>query len=325
MTNKLTYHLLPTEDASPLGLYSDILYQLEKVENKNDDVKHQHLHLVSDAPIKEGDWYYYTGLDSFISNTDSVKKGLNTFENLNKEGHQWYKKIEFTTDPKLIAEGVLPIDGNTKVRIDLTKEAFKKYPYLSGIDKYNDTYDANEYNRNEWIKKNEIVNFLTEFCKRYNQKVEWESKRVASGNSLREILEPELEKNNQKEVDMEKLLDDLLIARGEHPSRVRHPIYGEERQLAKDFHNQALQSTGPFSLDGFEKFMNDNYSMFYCSDQGRFAIRILNQFIQSLTPQPKGEMVIEVEMEPDYINKDPERGVVPKIKLTNGQPTLIFK
>ena len=33
---------------------------------------------------------------------------------------------------------------------------------------------------------------------------------------------------------IEQALDKLMIIRGEHPSRVRHPLYGEERQLAID-------------------------------------------------------------------------------------------
>lgn len=38
---------------------------------------------------------------------------------------------------------------------------------------------------------------------------------------------------NYTEEDLDNALDKLLIERGEHPSRVRHPIYGEERELAK--------------------------------------------------------------------------------------------
>jgi hypothetical protein len=32
--------------------------------------------------------------------------------------------------------------------------------------------------------------------------------------------------------EIEKALDELMIARGEHPTRVRNPLYGEERELA---------------------------------------------------------------------------------------------
>jgi hypothetical protein len=36
------------------------------------------------------------------------------------------------------------------------------------------------------------------------------------------------------ESQIEESIDKLLIQRGEHPTRVRNPYYGEERQLAKD-------------------------------------------------------------------------------------------
>lgn len=39
---------------------------------------------------------------------------------------------------------------------------------------------------------------------------------------------------NYTEEDLDKALDKLLIERGEHPTRVRNPLYGEERNLAKD-------------------------------------------------------------------------------------------
>lgn len=38
---------------------------------------------------------------------------------------------------------------------------------------------------------------------------------------------------NYTEEDLDKALDELLIQRGEHPTRVRNPLYGEERELAK--------------------------------------------------------------------------------------------
>jgi hypothetical protein len=38
---------------------------------------------------------------------------------------------------------------------------------------------------------------------------------------------------NYSEEDLDKALDKLLIERGEHPTRVRNPLYGEERDLAK--------------------------------------------------------------------------------------------
>jgi len=40
--------------------------------------------------------------------------------------------------------------------------------------------------------------------------------------------------NDIHESEIDQALDTLMILRGEHKSRVRNPVYGEERQLAKD-------------------------------------------------------------------------------------------
>jgi len=44
------------------------------------------------------------------------------------------------------------------------------------------------------------------------------------------------------ESQIETALDKLMIIRGEHPTRVRNPIYDEERQLAKDLVKYVLLS-----------------------------------------------------------------------------------
>ena len=44
------------------------------------------------------------------------------------------------------------------------------------------------------------------------------------------VNEPEI---TLTEEGLDKALDELLIERGEHPSKVRCPLYGEERDLAK--------------------------------------------------------------------------------------------
>lgn len=46
------------------------------------------------------------------------------------------------------------------------------------------------------------------------------------------------------EEDLDKALDKLLIERGEHPTRVRNPIYGEERDLAKKLVEVFCQPNG---------------------------------------------------------------------------------
>jgi len=44
---------------------------------------------------------------------------------------------------------------------------------------------------------------------------------------------------------IETALDKLMIIRGEHPTRVRHPLYGEERQLAIDLVKHVLLNNKP--------------------------------------------------------------------------------
>lgn len=34
--------------------------------------------------------------------------------------------------------------------------------------------------------------------------------------------------------NLDQVIDELMIERGEHPDRVRNPIYSEERELAKN-------------------------------------------------------------------------------------------
>lgn len=44
------------------------------------------------------------------------------------------------------------------------------------------------------------------------------------------------------DTQIETALDKLMIIRGEHPTKVRNPLYGEERQLAKDLVKYVLLS-----------------------------------------------------------------------------------
>ena len=128
MNNKLTYHLLPTEDASILFLYPD--GQLLRSPKGN-----QHLYICSDSHPIKGDWYW------------SKKDGRFYKWGINYTHDEGDKKIILTTDPKL--DGVEKIDGNTK--------AIVKNKISFAID-----------------KQNVEVNFLTEFCKRWNEKRSYE-------------------------------------------------------------------------------------------------------------------------------------------------------
>lgn len=49
----------------------------------------------------------------------------------------------------------------------------------------------------------------------------------------------EVELPSEKEINL--IIDNLLIERGEHFSRVRNPIYGEERTLAQNTFNKAIE------------------------------------------------------------------------------------
>lgn len=59
---------------------------------------------------------------------------------------------------------------------------------------------------------------------------------------------------------VEKLIDDLLIKRGEHHSRVRNPLYSEERQLAKDLLNahKELVKDKLFTVEDMKNLMHES-------------------------------------------------------------------
>lgn len=66
--------------------------------------------------------------------------------------------------------------------------------------------------------------------------------------AIKELLSSkESEEDNRislpHESQIDVALDKLLVIRGEHPTRVRNPLYGEERQLAKDLVKYVLLNT----------------------------------------------------------------------------------
>ena len=60
-----------------------------------------HLYITTDEEIKEGDWYMYCHFGEWIisNSRETLKKGTNTLENLNKD--DYFKKIIATTDFEL--------------------------------------------------------------------------------------------------------------------------------------------------------------------------------------------------------------------------------
>jgi len=125
--------LLPTGDASPIyinGLTDKLFIKShDPLAVSEPNRLYRHLYLVSQREIKEGDW---------VCNGEIVFKVLKLCLLI---GHE--KKIESTTDPKLFAAGVCAIPEKASLPIPF-------YPDNSISQFYE-------------------VNFLEEFCKRYNE------------------------------------------------------------------------------------------------------------------------------------------------------------
>lgn len=217
------------------------------------------------------------------------------------------------------------------------------------------------------------VNFLTEFCKRWNEK----KSNITTGDKRHDsilMLDKYPVKDNQK-VNVEK-----------YGRPNDHLIQVPLNDYIKEKHNQdecsgfidgfkacqALQSTVGYSLEDVRNKLSPlkNLIALLKRESPIFSIdeRIQDliekeieqseksiEYLQSLTPQPKGEektfpksdaelkdeafernyvepkadIVIEVEMEEvhnTYFDGSPNAGrITQRIKLTNGQPTLIFK
>lgn len=130
-TMKLTPIILPTGELSKAGELCDTAYGIA-MSGKDGVGMKQNLYLVSDAPIKEGDWYI---------NGEYIYKADRHYERANND-----KKIILTTNPKLISDGVPAIDGNTKA-----------------VERY-----ITENGKPDSIK----FYFLSEFCKRWNDKAD---------------------------------------------------------------------------------------------------------------------------------------------------------
>lgn len=275
----LTPYLLPTEDASFLEMY-DILSvcQFDNTPLKSHSGKNHHIYLCSSESIKEGNWVFNVRTQKVYCANSGLKEYLNPD----------LRKILFTTDPRLIADGVLPIDGNTKAMIVGESDS-------------------------KWWNNSCEVSFLTEFCKRYN--------------------------NKDKGVDVEKLAEE----------KYKH-LYGSDYvdkiEGFKEGYNQAQQNTGRFSLEDMGKFAEWTQENLYVLDREddphkwmlypsqpaiyKTTKELLNEYIQSLTRQPKEDIVISVEVEEG--NDYSTQGITDKwsknkrIKLnSNGQATLTFK
>lgn len=292
----LTAHLIPTEDVSELFIdkRDNKLHIGQNILTPANTWTNQHLYLCSTAEIKEGDWVYTEG-EVWKHTKDEAEQNVLS---------QLDKKIIVTTDPKLwdfrmvdviLGKteniGVRKIDGNTKAIIIGITNGNNYAPY---------------YN----------VNFLEEYCKRYNQKdkssrevaMQWWNNLSANVKSElsnkyyketvnynftsltgREIESIYNQKDNQKGVDVEKLkwkLTAKLYELAEGKIGVLDVL-----EWINDF-NEALQSNaGGFSLEevlGFQEYQKNlllngkSEELIDKTDKERFE-----DYLQSLQPQSK--------------------------------------
>lgn len=294
----LTPILLPTEDASHLFFLLKDKLEFQEHPLKDLNYGNHHLHLFSELPIKEGNWYINL-LDNKIWKAE--KGHVNTDGLIGSR----LKKIEFTTDPKLWDirmidvisgktenTGVPVIDGNTK--------AIKPLKH--------------------WYSKTETqVNFLEEYCRCYNQK---DNQKGVDVGKLRELmcvyqvynkdgeLKPFLETELGKDMFSEvKALQSN--AGGFSLNDMEKSFRAGQKREETDWKNSESEHQQPYSPT-------------------------FPEFIQSLTKeQPKGDIIIECEMEEvpfsdvqvgGYKNNNLTAArSYQRIKLKDGQPIIHFR
>ena len=330
----LTLVLLPTEDASELFIHKggDLCFNKVGKRDKTEFATPHHLYITSKRKIKEGEWKYCSFTNQVTKyDPNAIVPGTGTCEDC--------RKIEFTTDPELTKGWIRDNDPEQKnlTHIDLTTmrgvPAIPEQCLIPNLGEIDFPYAE--------------VNFLEEFCKRYNQKDN--QKGICEQDVL--MVMPD----NQKGVDVEITEMDFrkLIDKTNHlDTNIFKNILSERCfSLAEKMVNQALQSNaGGFS----EGQVRDAMGHAYFACHKKIPVKnIADEIIQSLTKeqevkcnckvghpyqnlccpvhgeftkeQPKGEIQMWCDME-DWI-KGTETGkeVFQKIKLINGQPILTFK
>ena len=309
-TLDLTPILLPTKDERQIGqleLFStNGILQIYK--GGSSIGKPHHIHLCSDREIKEGDWMYLEK-----GNTPATKQGEISkcfFEGADDKSICTWRKIEFTTDQKLIADGVPA----------LPEIACKRVIYPDGT--------------NGRIKSDVIeVNFLEEFVKRYNgeQKYTQAIKRLEEvwGDDKDGKYEELYNHHKQKGVDVEKLADEIAFKDYTDFSgtfKISNVAPNAYRYGITRGYNLALQSNaGEFSLRDakthivkFMHWMSEKNS----GPHENFVV-LAEDYIQSITPTTQGEVEMFVEMEHIEAMGYVKSGWI--IKLINGQPIIHFK
>ena len=120
----------------------------------------------------------------------------------------------------------------------------------------------------------------------------------------------------QDEVD--ELIDKEMIKMGHEPSRVRHLIFGEDRQLAKAVYNKA-KTTYKFTEEDLRQAVEDALDWFG-GGRDRDLIdshSFMDRYIQSLTQK---ELYVEVDCE--YGDNCPSKGAYDKQYLCKIIPRI---
>jgi hypothetical protein len=116
-------------------------------------------------------------------------------------------------------------------------------------------------------------------------------------------------------VDVDVFIDEMLVNRGEHISRVRNKIYGEERDLGRECFNKAMELNKDklFTVEDVKKAFNAGWVQRHNEEGSHYKnMEILIQSLQQPT-----EIEVEIEME-DIIQLKKRAG-----GLTNmGKPKL---
>lgn len=71
------------------------------------------------------------------------------------------------------------------------------------------------------------------------------------------------------EEELDTAIDKLLIERGEHPERVRNPLYGEERKLAKDLVRKVVEPAKKHTLEHALTLINEAQLIIQSIESGR--------------------------------------------------------
>ena len=254
----LTPILLPTEDASLFFRGKELVYfpslclHSKGLDEEGEMILPQHLYLCSTLPILVDDW---------MIRNDNVLIKATEFTGI--EERDASKKIEFTTDPKLhkvtakegryvSLDGVPAIDGNTKALIDLPRKLL----------------DASVLE----------VNFLEEYCNRYNQK------------------------DNQKVIlDTEQIIYEEIVFK----DGVTFNSDGKKQIVSAMERYKNQSNAGGFSLEDMLYIVRHTIKQWSSLNEQRekdhkqlvenWIDNDLKLLIQSLTKsQPKGDIIIEL-------------------------------